>query len=213
MKNALFLVDDRWHSGASIEPLVDKVFDNEEWNVIFSNDPEKLYNSDLDLIVTFKDPLEDNTIPTPMWTYEKWTECCLKMVESGTGFLAFHAGTLNLPEDHKIVKNLTHAVFITHPEQCELKVDIIKSHPVTEGVDSFTLPVIDEHYHMKIVDEDKVTILANTVSKYGTQPGLWVSEYGKGRICCFTPGHTTESLTSDGFVKIMKNAVKWCERD
>ena len=76
-----------------------------------------------------------------------------------------------------------------------------------------TLPDPDEHYQMKMVGGEDTVMLAETVSQHGTQPGLWVSEYGKGRICCFTPAHTTPSLTCEGYVQIMKNAVTWCCRN
>ena len=109
-----------------------------------------------------------------------------------------------------MIENLTHTVFLMHPRPCEVRVHVLAEHPVTEGVKSFTLPEPDEHYHMRMTAEEGVQILADTVSEHGTQPGLWVSRYGKGRVCCFTPGHTTEILTCDGYVRIMKNAAAWC---
>ena len=213
MKKALFLVDDFWHRADTIEPLQEILFPADEWKVVFTKDPKELYeNADIDLLVSFKDPIENDQIPTPIWCDDKWTECFLDMIKQGVGFIAVHAATTDLPEDHQMVKELIHSVFVTHPQACEVRVDILKEHPVTEGVVNFTIPVNDEHYQMKMEDNAKFTILANTVSQNGSQPGLWVSEYGKGRICCFTPGHTTEALTCEGYTKIMKNAVRWCTR-
>ena len=211
MKTVLFLTDDYWHRANTIKPLADILFPEDSWKMIFTTDPADLYAApDLDLLVSFKAPIENNQIPTPVWSDAAWTECILKKIESGLGFIAVHSALTALDESYTIVKELTHTVFLNHPPQCEVGVHILKEHPVTAGISDFTLPVPDEHYQMKMVNDGSITMLAETVSQHGTQPGLWVSEYGEGRICCFTPGHTTESLTSDGFVWVMKNAIGWC---
>lgn len=209
MKSVLFLTDDYWHHADTIKPLADILFPEDTWKMIFTTDPAALYdNPDIDLLVSFKDPVENDQIPTPVWCDAAWTECALKKIEAGLGFVAVHAALTDLEDSHAIVKELIHTVFLNHPAQCELSVHILKEHPVTAGLSDFTLPVPDEHYQMKMVGD--VMMLAETVSRHGSQPGLWVSEYGKGRICCFTPGHTTESLTSEGYVQVMKNAIGWC---
>ncbi len=211
MKTVLFLTDDYWHHANTIKPLADILFPPEEWNLVFTKDPQVLFaHPDLDLLVSFKDPIENDQIPTPVWCNQEWTDAVLKKIESGLGFVAVHAAVTDLEESHPIVKNLIHSVFLSHPQQCEVSVHILKEHPVTAGVRNFTLPVPDGHYQMKMIDNSNVIMLADTVSQHGSQPGLWISEYGKGRICCFTPGHTTQSLTCDGYVQVMKNAVDWC---
>ena len=134
----------------------------------------------------------------------------MELIKNGMGFLAVHAQVTDLEKDHPIVTELLQSVFITHPEQSELSIEILKEHPVTKGVTSFTFPENDEHYQMDMLEGANVTMLANTVAKNGIQPGLWVSEYGKGKICCFTPGHTTPNMTCEGYIKILKNAIAWC---
>lgn len=211
MKKVLFLVDDYWHREETIKPLVSVLFHQNEWNVIFTKEPKVLYDhSDIDLFLSFKDPIENDQIPTPIWCDEKWTKQILKLVKAGTGFIAVHAAVTDLAADHPIVTNLLHAVFVTHPTQCELSVRVLNEHPVTKGIRDFILPENDEHYQIKMLDSSNVTILAETISKNGVQPGLWISNYGKGRVCCFTPGHTTKNLTCDNYIKLLKNAIEWC---
>lgn len=213
MKKALFLVDDYWHRADTISPLADILFDKSQWNVVFTKNPEDLYeNCDIDLFMSFKDPIENDQIPSPIWCDDRWTKTFMDIIAFGTGFIAVHAAVTDLEKDHPIVTDMLHSVFITHPEQCELSVKIIKNHPVTEGVADFTLPENDEHYQMEMLETGDVEILANTVSKNGVQPGLWVSSYGSGKICCFTPGHTTVNMTCDGYTQILKNAIEWCKR-
>ena len=213
MKTVLFLAGDHWHPADTIQPLAEILFPADEWKLVFTTDPAELYACpEPDLFVSFKDPSEDNRIPTPVWCDSEWTDNLLNRVRSGLGLIAVHAALVDLKETHPIVKELTHTVFLTHPQPCKVSVHILKDHPVTAGVKDFTLPDPDEHYQMKMVGGEDTVMLAETVSQHGTQPGLWVSGYGKGRICCFTPAHTTPSLTCEGYVQIMKNAVTWCCR-
>lgn len=211
MKTVLFLTDDYWHHADTIRPLADILFPPAEWNLVFTKNPQEMFAvPDLDLLVSFKDPVENDQIPTPVWCDQKWTDTLLEKIRSGLGFIPVHAAVTDMEESHPIVKNLIHSVFLSHPQQCEVNVHILKDHPVTAGIKDFALPVPDEHYQMRMTESEGITILADTVSQHGSQPGLWVSEYGKGRICCFTPGHTTPSLTCEGYVQIMKNAIHWC---
>lgn len=58
MGKVMFLVDDYWHREETIRPLVDILFGEDEWTVIFTKNPEELYtNKDIDLFLSFKDQL------------------------------------------------------------------------------------------------------------------------------------------------------------
>ena len=62
---------------------------------------------------------------------------------------------------------------------------------------------------MKMIPNADTTILAETVSKNGVQPAVWIHTYGKGKICCIVPAHNTQNLTCEPFVKLVKNAIDW----
>ena len=214
MKKVLFLTGDYWHHTDTIEPLADILFDKADWQVTFTEDPTELYKEETwDLILSFKDPIENDQIPTPVWCDEKWTPYMMQIVqEKGTGLLLMHAAVTDMEPDHPIVTELLQSMFITHPEQCPVTFKPIASHPITEGVVEFIFPDNDEHYVMSMIDGAEVTLLAETTSKNGVQPGMWVKEYGKGKVCCITPGHTTKNLTCPEYVKVMKNAIDWCTK-
>ena len=74
----------------------------------------------------------------------------------------------------------------------------------------FTFPENDEHYVMSMIENAQVEILVQTISEHGVQPGLWVRQLGKGRVCCVTPGHTTKNLLCREYIHLIKNAVAWC---
>lgn len=215
MKTVLFLVGDYWHHAQTIWPLVAKLLPEESWNVIFTENPNDLLamGTAPDLIVSFKDPIENDQIPTPIWCDKEWTDRLFDDVcEQGTGLMLIHAAVTDLESDHPIVKEMIQSVFTGHPDQCPLTFKGIKEHAILEGVSEFTFPENDEHYMMSMLDDAQVEIIAHTQSENGIWPGMWVKEVGKGKVCCITPGHTTKNLVCGEYLKVLKNAVAWCSR-
>ena len=78
-----------------------------------------------------------------------------------------------------------------------------------ENVTDFEIE--DEHYQME-GEWDKTNVLAMTQSEHGQQVGVWAHECGNARVVGITPGHTTEVLTSEGMLKLLRNAVNWAAR-
>lgn len=215
MTNVLVLTGDYWHPSDTIKPLIELLFSEFEWSVSMTEDPNELLRCERmpDLFVSFKDVIENDQIPTPIWCDDKWSEALKKYVtEDGMGFLAVHCGLADIPQDHMITQEILRLHFVTHPPQCEVKFIPEKTHPITENVGEFTFPSFDEHYIMEITPNAETEILGYTVSKHGRQPALWAHDLGKGRVCGITPGHSTVNLTCAHYLKLLKNAVKWCAR-
>ena len=156
------------------------------------------------------DPDGNDQNPGPTWCDDSWSQTVIRWVKEGMGLIAMHAALTDLPMDHHLVQALTHGVFIKHPPQCPVTFMPTVKHPITEGVDPFTFPENDEHYMMNLAADAEGEVIGITKSQHGTQPGLWAHTYGKGRVCCMTPGHTTENLTCPGYVQLLSNAVAWC---
>ncbi len=154
---------------------------------------EKLKSIASEMGMSFKDPIENDQIPTPIWCDEKWTEKFLNDVQNGMGTIMLHASLTDYTENHAILTNVVRSNFITHPEQCPLTVKPIAEHPIIEGIGKFTFPDFDEHYVMKMIPNADTTILAETVSKNGVQPAVWIHTYGKGKICCIVPANYPKS--------------------
>ena len=207
-KKVFVLVHDYWHHDDSIKPMMDYLF-NADYEVTFTKKPNDYFNGQFDLFLSFKDPIENDQIPTPIWCDEKWTEKFLNDVQNGMGTIMLHASLTDYTENHAILTNVVRSNYITHPEQCPLTVKPIAEHPIIEGIGKFTFPDFDEHYVMKMIPNADTTILAETVSKNGVQPAVWIHTYGKGKICCIVPAHTTQNLTCEPFVKLVKNAIDW----
>ena len=209
-KKVFVLVHDYWHHDDSIKPMMDYLF-NADYEVTFTKNPNDYFKGQFDLFLSFKDPIENDQIPTPIWCDEKWTEKFLNDVQNGMGTIMLHASLTDYTENHAILTNVVRSNFITHPKKCPLTVKPIAEHPIIEGIGEFTFPDFDEHYVMKMIPNADTTILAETVSKNGVQPAVWIHTYGKGKICCIVPAHTTQNLTYEPFVKLVKNAIDWVQ--
>ena len=211
-KTAFLLMGDRWHDAAVTLPLVPQLLPEDAWDVTATEDPAALYAlpGRPDLLVNLKDPVENNQIPTPAWCDARWTETALAWVSEGTGFLAIHAALADLPKDHPMVRALHHGAFVTHPAQCPVSFVPTGEHPVTAGIEPFTFPENDEHYVMDMLEGTEAELLGETRSEHGRQPGLWAHTYGRGRVCCVTPGHVTPNLLCPGYLRLLRNAADWC---
>ncbi|WP_436907556.1 ThuA domain-containing protein [Halosimplex marinum] len=97
--------------------------------------------------------------------------------------------------------------FLTHPEQSEFGVDVVGEHPITEGVDDFT--VYDEPYQVEA--DDDVNVLARMDHPdLEAYPVVWTNE-SAGRVAYVSLGHTDEALANDSFVALLRNAVEWAD--
>ncbi len=215
MKTVLLIAGDYWHPTETVRPLAAEMFPEDAWKLIFTEDPKALLALEEapDLIVSIKDTVENNQLPTPNWCDDAWMNRALTDVrEHGTGLLLIHAALADLTIDHPLVTEVIEGLFTGHPAQCPLTFKPIKEHAILDGVTAFTFPDNDEHYMMDMLDGARVDMIAQTQSQHGAQPGLWVKEMGRGRVCCVTPGHTTKNLLYDAYLQVLKNAAAWCSR-
>ena len=210
MKKVIVLLGDYWHPRQSIEPMLDMLFPKDKWELTVTENPEVLISDETpDLLVSFKDVIENDQIPTPLWCDNMWTAALDNAVHNrGMGFMAVHCGIADIPEDHFITKNILRAFFITHPPQCEVSFEPIIGSDITEGAKPFTFSNFDEHYQIKIMGDTE--ILGYTVSQHGKQPALWRHQYGKGKVLGITPGHSYENLSQIEYLELLKNCTEWC---
>lgn len=213
-KQALVLLDDYWHRRDSIEPVLPSLFPDGMWDVTVEQDPDALFSREKspDLFVSFKDVIENDQIPTPLWCSDTWTQALDRAIrEEGMGFLAIHCGIADIPREHFITTQILRAYFLGHPRPCPVTFTPVPGHPVTEGISEFTFSV-DEPYQMELIPGSETTVLGYTTSEHGRQPGLWAHEYGRGRVCAATPGHAASQLAQPEYVRLLQNAAAWCVR-
>lgn len=213
MKNVTVLLHDYWHTENSVAPVLDKLLPCDNWSVKVTREPQKVFESEMpDLLISFKDVIENDQIPTPLWCNENWTGCLDDNIKNrGMGFMAVHCGIADIPKEHFISQNILRAYFISHPEQCEVSFEPTAQNEITNGIEKFVFEKPDEHYQIEILGD--TSVLGYTVSKHGRQPALWCHNYGKGRVLAVTPGHSYENLSNSVYLRLLKNCCEWCCRE
>lgn len=141
-------------------------------------------------------------------------------VRNGGGYLGLHCaadltsmsdgsgGIEPREEPFPAFRELLGGHFIGHPEQSTFGVEIVDDeHPITDGVGNFD--VYDEPYRLTY-DERELHVLARMDHpELESYPVIWAREYGSGRVCYVSLGHTVESLENDTVQQLLRRAVRW----
>jgi uncharacterized protein len=86
-------------------------------------------------------------------------------------------------------------------------VEIVASHPVTEGVSDFEL--FDEYYEFEQAD-DKLTVLAQRHRADGAViPVMYAREAGAGRVVYLALGHDMRAWGEPSFRRLVRQAMTW----
>ncbi len=151
-----------------------------------------------------------NTAP---WFHEGVTEVgpqqLQEYVRRGGGFLSVHSGNAFYEKDDceeyiRFVGNY----FVQHPPRCEVQVVPQGKHPITEGIEPFSIR--DEHYEIRTVCDDLTPILYTNSQQGGCQLGGYTRQIGKGRLCVLTPGHILDVWQTPQYQKLLLQALRWC---
>lgn len=220
----LLLCNDYYHPGdvpiKGMEPLRAKGINYDIVTSYSDFDPGVLKNYDVVIMSTSDEIYSENCI---QWKTDAVQEAFITYVENGGGLLVTHNGLVASDKTGKL-DMLIGSRFVHHPANLPVEVQMIKSHPVTEGVEPFCEN--DEQYYIEILAPD-VDILGagygaamGTPDKYDSEPyhnapakitpTVYVRTQGKGRICALTPGHFVEVWLHPEFQKLLENALRWC---
>lgn len=162
-------------------------------------------------------PVPTNPNKPNFWMKPEQGKAVRSFVENGGAALFMHNVThvgLTDPD----FRHVLGASYAGHPPIRTFKVKVKNSnHPITKGIKDFI--VTDEQHYMEY-DKDPKYLLLETVNEEGldyrkqgaTAPGGWAFDYGKGRVCYFSPGHLLTVLWNPEYVKLQHNAVKWLLR-
>jgi len=181
-----------------------------EFDVTVTTDRDVL-TDEYDVLVDF---LTDSTLT------DAQREGLLDHVAAGGGYVGVHSAsdlTSTVPDDPEDVidhmeepfpelRELIGGHFLNHPEQSEYGVDVVADHPITEGVEDFT--VFDEPYQVDW--DDHLTVLARMDHPDLTDyPTVWVNPAADGPVAYISPGHTDSTFETDEFRRLVRNAVAW----
>jgi hypothetical protein len=162
-------------------------------------------------------PLPPSSPKAEFWMKPEQGKAVRQFVDSGGAALFMHNAThvgLTDPD----FRNVLGAAYAGHPNIRPFKVKVKNpDHPITKGVRDFI--VTDEQHYMEY-DKDPKYLLLETVNEDGLTyrdmgsraPGGFAFDYGKGRVCYFSPGHLLTSLWNPEYIKLQHNAIKWLLR-
>lgn len=100
---------------------------------------------------------------------------------------------------------------IYNPSSYKHDVDVLvqiidKKHPVTSGLDDFTL--FDETYNNFYVEPNVVPLLS-TNTPGSTETIGWTKQYGNSRVVTIQSGHDAYTFRSPEFRKLLWQAINW----
>ncbi len=211
----LAIIGDRFHNKNYIEKgLKDNIFlsDNENVKLITRSSKIKLGNNlkNIDLLIVFKEGRKEpkGFKLSKSWLSLKEEKVLENYVKSGGGLLSIHNGISMYPQ-HGPYRKLTSGHFIWHPPIGKFTVYPLNNlHPITAGIKPFTIK--DEQYFVNIDGKEVKVILTSSSREHGHSPSGWCKEYGRGRVCCLTPGHSLVVLKNKKYQRLISNAVLWC---
>lgn len=94
----------------------------------------------------------------------------------------------------------------SHPPLGEMEVRVVAEHPITAGIDRFT--ITDEAYGRMVRAED-VEPLAVSSWEGEEHPMLWVRRVGEGLVVTSTLGHGRESFEHPTHRRLLRQAIRF----
>jgi hypothetical protein len=163
-------------------------------------------------------PLPKTATPKPaFWMKPAQGKAVRQFVENGGAALFLH-NTTHVGLTDPDFRHVLGAAYAGHPPIRTFKVKVTNhDHPITRGVQDF---VVTDEQHYMTYDKDPKYLLLETVNEDGLTyrdlgakaHGGWAYDYGKGRVCYFSPGHLLTVLWNPEYVKLQHNAVRWLLR-
>ena len=232
-KLAYVLLDDLLHPSRRYLPVVSRMFDTKQWHICALknwNEIELMLTAP-DLIVNMKDSRDNWRLSTPNHYETLFAEKVAEFVtKSGCGYIALHAGTMNLPASHPLRTSVLGGSADVEVDAPVFKSNVLTgkidgalpfgcfsnitfrpkgSHPILEGVHAFSAR--DEQLGITIDDMPCTEILGYAESAEGGRTvAAWAKAAGEGRAVGIACGHLNDALMNPAMVKMLCNAVEWC---
>jgi type 1 glutamine amidotransferase len=104
------------------------------------------------------------------------------------------------------VSGTTDRRFTYFPEQ-ELRCRVTgRRHPITEGIDQFT--IVDESYAMAEPDGDN-EVLITTDHANSLRSIAWIRTYRSSRVFCYQSGHDNRTWSDATFQRVLHRGILW----
>jgi hypothetical protein len=147
-----------------------------------------------------------------MWQTGRPERAITEYLHAGGGVVAVHAG---LAFYEGPLRQTLRGAFISHPKEhpefllrpLTLPSADDPARALMAGVGSFSLR--DELYHVDVDTAGTTRLLEAVASGYESETAAWAHTYGKGRVFCFTPGHTESVLMDPAYQSFLVKGILW----
>ncbi len=146
-----------------------------------------------------------------VWATARHELAIADFAAAGGALIALHNGLASFDEKGAYYATVRGS-FQYHPrEHPRFTVRALEAgHPAAAGFRPFELK--DEMYFVHVDSARTTKLLELYHPDYGTSCAAWAHETGKGRVFCFTPGHTEEVLNDPGYRAALETGLRWALR-
>jgi type 1 glutamine amidotransferase len=222
----LIITGDEFHKWRETAPFLQQVLRKAGHEVDITETPSRdltpdnlaRYNV---LLLNYRDtPMGAKNNPASVWSDDN-KKAFLNAIKNGTGLYVYHYASAAFVSDSPLNHEFERAIAGGwrkqgyHGKMHEFTVTIRKEHPITAGLHEFRHGR-DELYQNSLLlpgsevlataYSDKAKDPKNT-GKH--EPVLWVSTYGKGRVCANVLGHDVQAMQGEGFQTLLIRGVEW----
>lgn len=127
-------------------------------------------------------------------------------VEQGGRWLGWHSGLASYEKIDGYI-GMLRGHFKFHPKE-HSEVTYMTSANGLGIPEHVRFSFVDEHYFVEC-DEANTNIFLRSSSKDGESIAGWHHSFGQGKVCCLTPAHTKDGLSSPDFLAILGPILRW----
>lgn len=209
MKKKALIVYGGWdgHQPKEVAHYLGSILEEEQFQVEISDtldsflDEEKL--ASLNLIV-------------PVWTMgtitqEQLNPLLAAVKQHGVGIAGCHGGMGDSFRNEVEYQYMVGGQWVAHPGDDGVTYEVLikdKSHPLTEGIDDFT--VVSEKYYMHV--DPAIDVHAITKFDDVEMPVAWTKMYGAGKVYYCSLGHQLNIVEMPETTALMRKGLLWATK-
>jgi len=223
---ALIITGDHGHDWRKTTPFLKEILEKAGHKVDVTESPGKdlttpnLARYDV-LVLNYRNtPKGAKENPESVWSDDN-KKAFAEAVKGGTGLVVYHHASSAFTGTSPFEKEFEQIIAGGwrkqgfHGKMHEFVVTVRKDHPITKGIGEFKHGRDELYQNSVITPGSEVLATAYSVKEVDPkntgkhEPVVWVSTFGKGRVCENVLGHDVEAMQSDGFKTLFVRGVEW----
>ena len=143
-----------------------------------------------------------------VWVNPQHERAIAEYVEGGGSLVVLHAGLASYDPEGAYV-GITRGYFLMHPAEHPRFAVSPRPEAKEAGFEIDTFEIEDEMYFVKVDSGRTHRLFESSCADFGLSCAAWAHTAGKGRVFCFTPGHTEQVLHHPSYRAIVQRGMKW----